>query len=93
VTTYRAQAHIEDGTLHTSRPLTAPDAVREVIESVLYALANGDGTVTAVDLELESAEESHTPIGDSIPATSSTPLPVVDDEPTDTAPAAPTVTR
>jgi hypothetical protein len=96
VSTFRASAHIEDGTLHTSRPLTAPEEVRDVIDSILYAMANGDGTVTAVDLTIESSDESHTPIGDSIAATSSAPLPVVDDEPTDgtdSTAAVPLVTR
>jgi hypothetical protein len=61
--------------MHTARPLTAPPAVVEVIDSVLHDLANGDGTVRSVEVVVETREDSDTPLGDSIAGTSSEPLP------------------
>src|SRR4051794_36447470 len=79
MSTFRASVRVDDGMLHTARPLTAPDKVTELVDSVLYAVANGDGSVTSVDLTVDTVEESGTPIGDSSVGTSSQPLPAVDD--------------
>jgi hypothetical protein len=86
VTTFRASVRVDDGTLHTSRPLTAPEKVADLIDSVIYNIASGDGgDVQSVDVTVETSGESDTPIGDSISGTSSTPLAATiedDDEPT-----------
>jgi hypothetical protein len=77
VTTYRARVSVDDGTLHTSRPLTAPEVVSDMIDSVVYTVRE-DGArvgVTGVELTFETAGESQTPIGDTIVGTSATPLP------------------
>lgn len=87
MTTYRASVHVDEGMLHTSRPMTAPDQVSELVDSVLYDVRNGDGTLASVELVVETTGTSDTPLGDSIAGTSSTPLPgsdvptVEDDEP------------
>jgi hypothetical protein len=79
VSTYRAQVRVEDGTLHTSRPLLAPDPVTELVESVVYDMTNPDTGraqrgVLSVELVVETGDESQTPIGDSSVGTTSTPL-------------------
>lgn len=89
---YSAHVEVADGTLHVSRPLTAPDAVDELVESLRYAVVNSGGSIAVVTVEVETPDESQTPIGDSVPATSSSPLPADVDEPADvdvpgTAPA------
>lgn len=92
MSTYRAIVRVEDGMLHTSRPLTAPDPVREMIDSLEYAArdAGSSGDLT-VDLTVETPGESGTPIGDSVSGTSSTPL-AAPDEDDDDLPAPLTVT-
>lgn len=89
---YTARVEVDGGTLHQSRPLTAPDGVDDLVESVRYALVNSGGQITAVSIEVDTADESQTPIGDSVPASSSEPLPTDADQPADldvpgTAPA------
>jgi hypothetical protein len=84
MSTFRATVRVDDGTLHVSRPLTAPEPVSDMIESIVYAVTSETGFVfRSIDLEVETVEASETPVGDSISATSSTPLPPVppgDDE-------------
>jgi molybdopterin converting factor small subunit len=103
VTIYRASVHVDEGMLHTSRPILAPDPVGELIESVLYDVRGGDGSIVSVDVVIETSGESETPIGDATAGTSSTPLPDSDgggqvegDEPLDdgehTAPPLPPAT-
>lgn len=94
MTTYRASVHVDGGMLHTSRPMTAPDPVSELVESVLYDVRNGDGTIGSVELVVETTGTSDTPLGDSVAGTSSTPLdvPTVDTDeplPTSVMPATP----
>jgi hypothetical protein len=75
VTTFRALVRVEDGVLHTSRPMTAPEPVSDLIESLVYAVTSETGSVfRTIDLEVETVDVSETPVGDSISATSSTPL-------------------
>jgi len=87
MSTFRARVQIDDGTLHTSRPLTAPEQVRDMIESVVYSMSESTtaGEVLSVELEFETVGESDSPIGDSIAGTSSTPLavPLDDDDEVD----------
>jgi hypothetical protein len=69
---------VEGETLHTSRPLTAPEPVRDLIESAVYAMTDGQAYlagVTSVELVIESSEVSETPIGDGITADTVQPLP------------------
>lgn len=102
MSTFRAIVHVDDGTLHTSRPLTAPEKVADMFDSVVYDMAQPDGPhtsgVVSVELVVETSGESETPIGDSVAGTSSTPLagppPAVDaDSEVDEQPAAEAVTR
>ena len=78
MTTYRATVRVEDDTLHTSRPLTAPEQVGDMIDSLLYDMTKDGGGaaggVVSVEFVIETAGESETPVGDSIAATSSAPL-------------------
>jgi hypothetical protein len=76
VSTYRASVRVDDGTLHTSRPLTAPEFVRDLVDSVVYDVTQPEraGQLTSVELVFETPDESDTPIGDGITATSSAPL-------------------
>lgn len=75
MSTYRASVRVDDGTLHTSRPITAPEAVTDLIDSLTYSVARGDAPdVVAVELTVETSGQSETPIADSITGTSSTPL-------------------
>lgn len=71
---YSARVEVADGTLHVSRPLTAPDPVDELVESARYAVVDSGGAITAVSIEVDTPDESATPIGDSVTATSSTPI-------------------
>jgi hypothetical protein len=92
VSTYRASVRVDDGMLHTSRPLTAPEFVRDLVDSVVYDVTQPEraGQLLSVELVFETPDESSTPIGDSIAATSSTPLAgqhADDDEDDDEAPA------
>jgi hypothetical protein len=76
VSTYRASVHVDDDDmLHTSRPLNAPEKVAEVIDSVLYDVQNAAGSLRRVEVTVETAFDSGTPIGDGISGTSSEPLP------------------
>jgi hypothetical protein len=99
VSTYRAQVRVEDGTLHTARPLFAPDPVTELVESVVYDMVNPETGraqrgILSVQLVVETDEESQTPIGDSSTGTVSAPLDdagqhTADDDGDEPAPAAP----
>jgi hypothetical protein len=81
VTTYRAQVRVDDGMLHTARPLTAPDEVSDVIESLVFSMRQAaGGDVVAVDVTIETAGTSDTPVGDSVAATSSEPIPAAPPE-------------
>jgi hypothetical protein len=61
-------------TLHTSRPLTAPDEVANLVDWAVDRVAAAEGKLLAVDLTFETAGESDTPVGDSIAATSTAPV-------------------
>lgn len=75
MSTYRATIRIEDGMLHTARPLTAPDVVTTMIDSVVYDIREGGGAeILSAELVVETATDSGTPLGDSIAATSSAPV-------------------
>jgi hypothetical protein len=76
VSTFRARVSVDDGTLHTSRPLTAPEHVRDLIDSVVYDVSQPEraGLFAAVELVIETPEESEHPIADSVTGTSSVPL-------------------
>jgi hypothetical protein len=76
MSTYRATVRIEDGMLHTARPLTAPEHVADLIDSLVYSLQDPErsGGVLAAELSVETAEESTTPIGDSVTGSSSSPV-------------------
>jgi hypothetical protein len=76
VSTYTASVRVEGGMLHTSRPLTAPEPVGDMIDRVVYDMTQTEvaAVVTSVELVVETAGESETPIGDSVQGTSSTPL-------------------
>lgn len=80
MTTYRASVRVDDDVLHTSRPLTAPEPVRDLIEWTVDRVAESGGEVTSVELAFETAGQSETPVGDSITATSSAPLSILDDD-------------
>jgi hypothetical protein len=73
VSIYRATVRVEGGTLHTARPLTAPDEVRALVDSVVFAMTEHGG-LASVALEFETSTDSDTPVGDSIAATSSQPV-------------------
>jgi hypothetical protein len=85
VSTYRASVRVEDDVLHTSRPLTAPAHVQRLLETVALDVADPDTDVTGVELVVETAAESETPIADSIAGTSSTPLHAAGDDDDDPA--------
>jgi hypothetical protein len=89
MTTYRAQVTVDDGMLHTSRPLLAPDPVGDMVDSLVWAVQQHHGDVTSAELVIETSGESATPIGDSIAGTSSTPLPADDDDDADDVEALP----
>lgn len=74
MTTYRASVTVDDDTLHTARPLTAPDEVRDLVDWTVDRVVESGGKLTRVELEFETAGESDTPIGDGVVGTSSTPL-------------------
>lgn len=84
---YTASVRVSDGMLHTSRPLTAPEPVQDLIESVLYAVRDSAGAISEVTVEVGTPEESDTPIADSVGGTSSTPLapPLGEDDDEDVA--------
>ena len=87
MTTFRASVRVDDGTLHTSRPLTAPERVADLIDDIA---AQVGGDVLSIDVTVETVGESDTPIGDSVVGTSSTPLvaaELLDDD--DDVPASP----
>jgi hypothetical protein len=65
---------VDDDTLHTSRPLTAPNGVAAVVDSVTEILVSTGADLLSVELEFETSTDSDTPVGDSIAATSATPL-------------------
>jgi hypothetical protein len=83
VTSFTASVTVDDGMLHTSRPVTAPEDVTDLISSVFYAVQEGAGTVVSVELTIETSGESDTPIADSTAGTASTPLQVDTDTPID----------
>jgi hypothetical protein len=60
--------------LTVARPLTAPDPVGDMIDSLVYDMTKDGGAaasgVTSVELTVETSAESDTPVGDSIAATS-----------------------
>jgi hypothetical protein len=60
--------------LHTSRPLLAPEPIAALIDGAVYATQAHSGDIVNVELVVESATDSDTPLGDSIAGTSSTPL-------------------
>jgi hypothetical protein len=74
VSNYRASVRVDDDTLHTSRPLTAPEQVSDLVESVMWAVRESGGRLTSVELEFATSDESDTPLADSVSGTSSTPL-------------------
>jgi hypothetical protein len=75
MSTYRAQIRVEDGMLHTARPLTAPDVVTTMIDSVVYDVREGGGgEIVSAEITVETATDSGTPLGDSIAANSSAPV-------------------
>lgn len=74
MTTYSATVRVDGDMLHTSKPLTAPDEVGDMFDSVVYALTSGRGGITSVELVVDVEGDSETPIGDSVQGTASTPL-------------------
>jgi hypothetical protein len=81
MTTFSASVRVDDDMLHVSRPLTAPEAVADMIESLIYGMTSGGSSqagVTSVEVVVETAGESDTPIADSVTGTSSTPLTAAD---------------
>lgn len=83
MSTFRARVEVSDDTLTTSRPLTAPEPVRDLIDSAVYAMTDGGAVasgVTSIELTVETSGESDTPIADSISGTSSQPLTSSDDD-------------
>jgi hypothetical protein len=83
MTTFRASVSVDDDTLTTSRPLTAPEPVGDLIDSAVYAMTDGGAAsagVTSIELTVETSGESDTPIADSVSGTSSQPLTAADDE-------------
>lgn len=82
MSTFRAQVRVDDGMLQTSRPLTAPEQVADMIESVIYSMREAaGGDVLSVDVTIETRGSSDTPVGDSVAGTSSEPLPQNDPQP------------
>jgi hypothetical protein len=77
MSTFTAAARIDDGTLYVSRPLTAPEPVRDMIDALVYTLSDDEklGEVTSFEVTFETAGESDTPVGDSITGSSSMPYP------------------
>jgi hypothetical protein len=77
MSTFTAAARVDDGTLFVSRPLTAPEPVRDMIDALVFTLTDDAtvGEVLSFEVTFETAGESDTPVGDSIAATSSTPYP------------------
>lgn len=74
MTTFTAAARVDDGTLFVSRPLTAPEPVRDAIDALVYGISEGSpGEVLSFEVTFETPDTG-TAIGDSISATSSTPL-------------------
>lgn len=83
MSTFRASVSVDDDTLTTSRPLTAPEQVGDLIDSAVYAMTDGGAVsagVTSIELVVEVSGESETPIGDSVSGTSSQPLTSGDDD-------------
>jgi hypothetical protein len=85
MSTFRASVSVEGDTLTTSRPLTAPEPVGDLIDSAVYQMTDGGAVaagVTSIELVVDVEGESETPIGDSVSGTSSQPLTSadVDDE-------------
>jgi hypothetical protein len=82
MTTFRASIAVDEDTLTTSRPLTAPEAVADLFASVEYGVTDADrrGGIVSVEVVVETSGESETPIGDSLSTTTSTPLPSAADD-------------
>jgi hypothetical protein len=79
MSTFTAQVRVDDGMLHTSRPLTAPEQVSDLVDDLVYRMKEAaGGDVVSVEVTIETSGASDTPIGDSIPATSADPLPAAD---------------
>lgn len=77
MSTYTASVRVDGDQLTTSRPITAPEQVGDLIDSAVYAMTDGGAAqagVQSIELTVETSGESETPIGDSIPSTTSTPL-------------------
>jgi hypothetical protein len=77
MSTFRASVRVDDDTLTTSRPLTAPEQVGDLIDSAVYQMTDGGAAaagVQSIELVVEVSGESETPIADSVSGTSSTPL-------------------
>lgn len=72
---YTARVEVAGDMLHTSRPLTAPDEVTSLIDSVEYAVREDGSDLAVVELSVETSGDSGTPIGDSVTTSSSQPLP------------------
>lgn len=81
MSTYRASVRVDDDVLHTSRPLTAPEEVVDLIGWTTDRVVESGGRLTGVELVFDTDEESDTPIGDSVTVPSSQPLhPDTEDE-------------
>jgi hypothetical protein len=80
MSTFRASARVDGDTLHTERPLTAPPVVGELLDHAILVATQASGEVASVELTVETAGESETPIADGVTGQSSQPLPVPDSE-------------
>jgi hypothetical protein len=75
VSTYRASVRVENGTLYTARPVTAGAAVGELLDHAVLVASQAAGEVLTIDVTVETAEDSGTPLADGVVGTSSAPLP------------------
>lgn len=75
MSTYRLVARVRDDVLSTERSLTAPDAVVTLFDSAVWDLVNSGGALSDVRLQVDTPDDSGTPIGDGIGVESSEPLP------------------
>lgn len=89
MSTFRASVTINEGVLHTSRPLLAPEPVRDLIDSVVYDVSQPErsGSFASVEVVIETPDESEHPIGDAALGTMSTPLASALDDDDDDEPA------
>lgn len=91
MSSYSATAQLSNGTLSVTRPMDAPDAVDEVIDSLIWAVRSPDSSVTSVGVTVVTTDDNLPPAPEPTPdPAAATPDPaqqsIPDTPPTDPAP-------